>query len=148
MKIWVDAQLSPVIAQWLRSTYGVEAVAVRDLRLRDAQDRNIFLSARETKAVILTKDRDLPDLVIRHGALPQILWITCGNTSNAKRKTIFAKAWPVAESLLNAGETIVEISDHTGEGIRLPKPFEAYRSTPWSNGSKAAASHQAPRSSS
>lgn len=84
------------------------------MRLRDAQDRNIFLSAREAKAVILTKDGDLPDLVIQLGSPPQILWITCGNTSTAKLKTILAKAWPVAVSLLNAGEKIVEISDQTG----------------------------------
>lgn len=73
MKIWVDAQLSPVIAQWLSSTYGVEAVALRDLGLRDARDRNIFLSAREVKATLLTKDRDLADLAIQLGPPPQIL---------------------------------------------------------------------------
>lgn len=114
MKIWVDAQLSPVIAQWLSSTYGVDAVAVRNLRLRDARDREIFLSAREAKAIILTKDRDLADLAIHLGSPPQILWVTCGNTSNPKLKTILAKAWPAATTLLNAGETIVEISDTTG----------------------------------
>lgn len=114
MKIWVDAQLSPLIAQWLSSTYGAEAVAVRDLQLREARDRDIFLSAREAKAVILTKDRDMADLVTQLGSPPQILWLTCGNTSNAKLKTIFAKAWPAAENLLKSGEKIVEISDTTG----------------------------------
>ncbi|MDF0676539.1 MAG: DUF5615 family PIN-like protein [Nitrospira sp.] len=111
MKLWVDAQLSPVIAQWLSSTYGVEAVPVRDLRLRDARDRDIFLSARETKAIILTKDSDMADLVTQLGSPPQVLWITCGNTSNAKLMTILTKAWAVAEKLLKAGEKIVEISD-------------------------------------
>lgn len=114
MKIWVDAQLSPVIAHWLSSTYGVEAVAVRDLRLRDARDRDIFLSAREANATILTKDRDLAELAIQLGSPPQVLWVTCGNTSNAKLKTILKKAWSVAINLLNAGEKIVEISDTTG----------------------------------
>lgn len=114
MKIWVDAQLSPLIAQWLSSTYGVEAVAVRDLRLRDARDRDIFLSAREVKAIILTKDSDITDLVTQLGSPPQVLWLTCGNTSNAKLKTILTKAWPVAKRLLKAGEKIVEISDTTG----------------------------------
>jgi predicted nuclease of predicted toxin-antitoxin system len=114
VKIWVDAQLSPVIAQWLSSTYGVQAIAVRDLRLRDARDRDIFLSAREAKAILLTKDSDMVDLATQHCSPPQILWITCGNTSNAKLKTILTKAWPVAENLLKAGEKIVEISDTTG----------------------------------
>ena len=75
MKIWVDAQLSPVIAQWLSSTYGVEAAAVRDLRLRDARDRDIFLTARDAKAILLTKDSDMIDLVTQLGAPPQILWV-------------------------------------------------------------------------
>jgi predicted nuclease of predicted toxin-antitoxin system len=114
VKIWVDAQLSPVIAQWLSLTYAVEAVSVRDLRLRNARDRDIFLSAREAKAILLTKDSDMVNLVTQLGSPPQILWITCGNTSNAKLKTILTKAWPVAENLLKAGEKIVEISDTTG----------------------------------
>ena len=114
MKIWVDAQLSPLIAQWLRSTYGIDVVAVRDLRLRDARDRDIFLSAREAKAILLTKDRDMVDLVTQLGSPPQILWLTCGNTSNEKLKTILASAWPVAKNLLEVGEKIVEISDTTG----------------------------------
>lgn len=111
MKIWVDAQLSPVIAQWLSATYGVEAVAVRDLRLRDARDRDIFFSAREAKAIVLTKDRDLANLVIELGTPPQVLWVTCGNTSNERLKSILVKAWPTAATLLNAGEKIVEVSD-------------------------------------
>lgn len=73
MKIWVDAQLSPLIAQWLTSTYGIEAVAVRDLQLRDARNRDIFLSAREAGAILLTKDRDMVDLVTQLGSPPQIL---------------------------------------------------------------------------
>jgi predicted nuclease of predicted toxin-antitoxin system len=113
VKIWVDAQLSPLIAQWLSSTYGVEAIAVRDLRLRDARDRDIFLSAREAKAILLTKDSDMVDLVTQLGSPPQILWLTCGNTSNAKLMTILTKAWPVAERLLKAGEKIVEVSATT-----------------------------------
>jgi predicted nuclease of predicted toxin-antitoxin system len=111
VKIWVDAQLSPVIAQWITSTYGVDAVAVRTLRLRDARDRDIFISAREANAIIMTKDRDLVDLAIQLGSPPQILWVTCGNTSNTKLKVILTRAWPLAVDLLNAGETIVEISD-------------------------------------
>lgn len=114
MKIWVDAQLSPLIAQWITSTYGMDAVAIRTLRLRDARDRDIFLSAREANAIVLTKDRDLVDLAIQLGSPPQILWVTCGNTSNTKLKTILTKAWPLAVDLLNAGEAVVEISDPAG----------------------------------
>jgi predicted nuclease of predicted toxin-antitoxin system len=88
VKIWVDAQLSPVIAQWLSLTFGVEATAVRDLRLRDARDRVIFLAARDAKAIILTKDSDIADLVTQLGSPPQVLWVTCGNTTNANLKSM------------------------------------------------------------
>lgn len=36
MIIWIDAQFSPAIAAWLSKTFSVEAVAVRDLQLREA----------------------------------------------------------------------------------------------------------------
>ncbi len=62
MKIWVDAQLSPAIAQWLAATQGVEASAVRDLGLRHAEDSRIFFAARQQGAVIMSKDREFVDL--------------------------------------------------------------------------------------
>jgi predicted nuclease of predicted toxin-antitoxin system len=46
MKIWVDAQLPPTLASWLTETFGLEASALRDLALRDAQDLEIFEGAR------------------------------------------------------------------------------------------------------
>lgn len=41
MTIWVDAQLPPAIAAWITATYGMTALAVRDLGRRDADDRDI-----------------------------------------------------------------------------------------------------------
>ncbi len=58
MIIWIDAQLPPHLAQWLEKTFLVEAFAVRDLGLRDAEDREIFEAARRAQAVVLTKDKD------------------------------------------------------------------------------------------
>ena len=51
MKIWVDAQMSPAIATWISSNYAVSAVAIRDLGLRDAEDKEIFEAARQERAV-------------------------------------------------------------------------------------------------
>jgi predicted nuclease of predicted toxin-antitoxin system len=44
--IWLDAQLSPALATWVRQVFLVEAVPVRDPGLRDAADAAIFESAR------------------------------------------------------------------------------------------------------
>ena len=42
MKVWIDAQLSPTIADWLHSQFGIECVALRDLGLRQAIDSQIY----------------------------------------------------------------------------------------------------------
>ena len=110
MTIWVDAHLSPAIATWMTSTFGVEAIALRDLGLRDAEDPEIFEAAKAQEAIVMTKDSDFVDLVDRLGSPPQIIWLTCGNTSNAKLREILSETLPRALELLASGETLVEIS--------------------------------------
>ena len=113
MKIWIDAQLSPAIAAWLTAKFAdinVEAIAIRDLGLRDEEDLVIFLAARDAGATVMTKDSDFADLQLQLGAPPRIIWLTCGNTSNMRLKNIFESQLTLAVRLLEAGDTIVEIS--------------------------------------
>ena len=110
MKIWIDAQMSPAIAAWINSNYAVTAVAIRDLGLRDAEDEAIFEAARQEKAVVMTKDSDFVLLLDKLGPPPQVVWVTCGNTSNARLKEILTNTLPKAVDLLNLGEKLVEIS--------------------------------------
>ncbi|MET0648753.1 MAG: DUF5615 family PIN-like protein [Pyrinomonadaceae bacterium] len=109
MIIWVDAQLSPAIATWLTSTFGVQSIAVRDLGLREAADRDIFLAAGSESAVVMTKDIDFVRLLEELGPPPQVIWLTCGNTSNARLRQILTNALPEAMGLLNSGQPLVEI---------------------------------------
>jgi len=109
MTIWIDAQMSPAIAIWISSNFAVNAVAIRDLGLRDATDQEIFQAARQANAVVMTKDSDFVLLVDRLGA-PQVIWVRCGNTSNARLKEILTNTLPKALDLLQAGEKLVEIS--------------------------------------
>lgn len=47
MRIWLDAQLSPVLARWIAETFGVEAYAVQgDPEMVSAKDAAIFGSVR------------------------------------------------------------------------------------------------------
>jgi predicted nuclease of predicted toxin-antitoxin system len=128
MTIWVDAHLSPAIATWIASTFGVEAIALRDLGLRDAEDPEIFEEAKVQEAIVMTKDSDFVDMVERLGSPPQIIWLTCGNTSNAKLREILSKTLPRALELLDAGETLVEISGdqqaNNSGAADWPKPLE------------------------
>jgi predicted nuclease of predicted toxin-antitoxin system len=59
----------------------------------------------------LTKDRDFVLLVERFGPPPQVVWITCGNTSNERLRKVLAASFPQALELLRRGEPVVEISD-------------------------------------
>ncbi|MBX7236473.1 MAG: DUF5615 family PIN-like protein [Caldilineales bacterium] len=111
MIIWVDAQLSPTIAAWIQLNFGIKARSVRDLGLRDATDRQIFMAARAEGAVVMTKDSDFVVLVSRLGAPPQVIWVTCGNTSNVHLRRILSKTLLQAVDVLASGERIVEIKD-------------------------------------
>lgn len=107
--IWVDAHLSPAIATWIANTFEVTAVPLRDLRLRDAEDLEIFEAAKAQDAILMTKDSDFVDLVDRLGPPPQIIWLTCGNTSNARLREILSATLSDALELLGSGERLVEI---------------------------------------
>src|SRR6056297_1187043 len=115
MKIWVDAQLSPAIAAWINRTFDdIEAESVRALGLRDANDPDIFEAARKADVVVMSKDDDFIQLIEQRDTQPKLLWITCGNTSNARMRVILSKTLPKAKELLESGENIVEISDKEG----------------------------------
>lgn len=110
MIIWIDAQLSPAIAKWTNDSFPVQAVALHELGLRDASDRQIFEAAKQANVIVMTKDSDFIELVSRYGSPPKVIWLTCGNTSNARLKQILAFTLPKALDLLNDGESVVEIT--------------------------------------
>ncbi len=76
MTIWIDAQMSPAIAAWVNSNFAMSAVAIRDLGLRDAKDKEIFHAAKRENVSVMTKDSDFVSLLDRWGAPPQIIWVT------------------------------------------------------------------------
>ena len=109
MKFWVDAQLPPKLAEWLSKEFAVDAVSVRDIGLRDAPDLDIFRAALGARAIIISKDSDFVELVSRHGAPPQLLWVTCGNVSNSRLEAVFGKTFGDAVAALVSGQAIVEL---------------------------------------
>ncbi len=112
MIVWVDAQLAPALAPWLSATFGIEAYSARFLDLQSAKDHEIFSAARAAgTVVVLTKDQDFVLLVERLGPPPQVVWITCGNTSNERLRVILTRSFPEAMELLRRGEPVIEISD-------------------------------------
>jgi len=110
MTFWLDEQFSPYLAQWIEAHFGVICCSVVNLPVDRGDDEDIFLSARELGAIIVSKDSDFADLVNRLGQPPQILWVTCGNRSNVLMKELLIRTFPQAIELLTIGEPIVELA--------------------------------------
>jgi predicted nuclease of predicted toxin-antitoxin system len=110
MIIWVDAQLPPTLSAWIVETFGITALSLKELGLRDAKDTEIFEAAVQPNIVIMSKDSDFVDLVCRLGSPPQILWLTCGNVTNRNLRRILTATLPDAIIQLQHGESVVEIS--------------------------------------
>jgi predicted nuclease of predicted toxin-antitoxin system len=111
MTIWIDAQLSPFIANWINANFPeLDAKSLRSLGLEYADDYDIFQKARKANVVVMSKDYDFVKLIEIHGVPPQLIWVTCGNTSNIRLCDILNTYLQQAVNLLNQ-ESIVEISD-------------------------------------
>ena len=102
MTVWIDAQLPPALAPWLSATFGLTATSCRDLGLRDALDPAIFAVARTAGVVVISKDADFAEMVTRLGPPPQVLWLRCGNTSNAALRAILSSELPPANPAISA----------------------------------------------
>jgi predicted nuclease of predicted toxin-antitoxin system len=107
--IWLDAHLSPRVARWIREVLGHDAQALRDIGLRDAEDQEIFDRGKQEDVIILTKDKDFVDLVSRLGSPPSVIWLRCGNTTEARLKQILTDHLDDALRFIGAGDNLVEI---------------------------------------
>ena len=59
------------------------------------------------RSLIVTKDYDLVELVLRLGAPPQILWFSFGNMSTIAMQVKLRGSFPDALDLLKAGNALV-----------------------------------------
>jgi predicted nuclease of predicted toxin-antitoxin system len=99
-------------------SYGVAALQemVRE-HVRLAQEfatrvtESSLFAARAVGSIIMSKDADFVELVARHGPPPQILWVTCGNTTNDALQAFLLRTLPDALRLIEAGEPLVRLSE-------------------------------------
>jgi predicted nuclease of predicted toxin-antitoxin system len=108
--LWLDAQLSPALASWISERFTpIQAVPVRELGLRNADDREIFAQARSAGAIVMTKDRDFLHLLFEQGPPPQVIWLRVGNSSNQALQAMLLRTLKEAVASLREGEPWVEI---------------------------------------
>jgi predicted nuclease of predicted toxin-antitoxin system len=108
MKFLVDAQMPPRLAVWLRAR-GHDAVALREVGLRDAADPDIWQRATSRGEIIVTKDEDFAEMTGRLATGAQVLWVRTGNLLTRVLLARFEVAWPEAEPLLASGVRLVEL---------------------------------------
>ncbi len=109
MTIWLDNHLSPMLARWIEEQFAEPCVQIRELGMASAPDPVIFSAARAAGASLMTKDRDFAELVSRLGQPPNIVLLSCGNTSTAYLQSILRDRLSEALKLIRAGEPLVEI---------------------------------------
>lgn len=108
MRFVLDAQLPPALAAWLVAE-GHDAVHVFALGLTRAGDATIWQHARETDAIIVTKDEDFALLAQLRPSGPAVVWIRVGNTRKAELIRRVAAAWPRVVEALQRGESLTEL---------------------------------------
>ncbi len=112
MIIWIDAQLSPLLLHGSTSAIRIFRQNQCDLSTFSEQMTLPYLMRQKhAEAVIMSKDSDFLKLVDQFGTPPQIIWITCGNTSNNRMRAVLEKSLEKAVELIRSGEPIVEIGD-------------------------------------
>lgn len=110
MILWWDNHLSPKLARFIGTALGHECSAIRDLGFAAAADRTIFDAARARADVVITKDADFAELVLRLGPPPAVVLLTCGNTSTDYLFARLVALLPRALDLTRSGEPLVEIA--------------------------------------
>lgn len=105
MKFLIDAQLPPMLAEWLRKA-GHEAQHVQEVDLRDADDSAIRAYASKSGAVVITKARDFTPA---DGTAIQVIWVRTGNVGTRALIDRIEAALPKVIGHLNDGANLVEL---------------------------------------
>jgi predicted nuclease of predicted toxin-antitoxin system len=108
VKFLVDAQLPPSLAAALRKA-GCDAIAVREVGLREAKDAEIWQYALQNNAAILTKDEDFAERCLRSQNPPVVVWLRIGNATNPVLLGWFLPHLPTVVARLQNGDRLIEV---------------------------------------
>lgn len=87
MKLLFDQNISFRVANRLKSIFPA-CGQVRELKLEDKSDREIWIFAKKEEYTIVTFDADFYDLVVLYGHPPKVIWLRIGNTSSDNLITV------------------------------------------------------------
>lgn len=101
-EIWLDTNISPIIAKWMTEFTGYPVKSTYSLSLQRDSDLSIYWKAyRKGNVIIISKDSDFSEIINRIGAPPKLINLKVGNCSN---KVLWETLKP---SIMNAIELLV-----------------------------------------
>jgi predicted nuclease of predicted toxin-antitoxin system len=86
MKLLLDHNLSPKLVDGLKDRFP-GTLHVRQVRLNQASDLEVWEFARAGDFILVSKDSDFSDLMVLRGHPPKLVWLRVGNC-----KTSFIEA--------------------------------------------------------
>jgi predicted nuclease of predicted toxin-antitoxin system len=88
---------------------GCDAVAVREIGLREAKDSAIWQYALQNNAAILTKDEDFAQRCLGSKNPPVVVWLRIGNATNPALLAWFLPVLPAVVLRIQAGDKLIEV---------------------------------------
>lgn len=109
MKLLLDQNLSRRLLPDLEAEFPGSA-QVQLLGLDTATDLVLWEFAKAQGYAIVTKDVDFLELTLLRGFPPKVVWLNCGNMSNAAlRERLLSRASQIRAFLASADEGVLEI---------------------------------------
>lgn len=109
MKFLIDANLPPLLCDWLKSRrHDAEHLFTRNLLA--ATDSLIWEIARAERLVVMSKDVDFFNRALLFGAPPQVVHVAVGNCSNARLFDVLNSEWDDIEQALTAGSRLISLT--------------------------------------
>lgn len=99
MRLLFDQNISFRVANKLKEDFP-GCGQVRELKLEDKSDREIWDFAKKEQYTIVTFDADFYDLVTLYGHPPKVIWLRIGNTSSDSLIKVFHNFSEVIKAFL------------------------------------------------
>lgn len=111
LEIWLDTNLSPILAKWMAEQTGIVVKSAYSLGIHGLTDIQVYEMAKKQGNIILvSKDADFAELISRLGSPPKLISIRIGNCDNRSLWNYLKPHIVEALSILNTTEVeIVEL---------------------------------------
>jgi len=112
LEIWLDVNISPVIAKWMSEYTGYDVKSSYTLGFQTLDDMAIYKKAKENEFIILvSKDTDFPEMITRLGAPPKLIHLKFGNCDNQSLwNSLKPRIKEIIDTLVKTDISIIEVN--------------------------------------